>query len=200
MNGLLLCESNSGKDHAMVSNMLKAILSLLIPVSVLAQREFPMPRQIDAAGFREVVAVSGDLYISGQPDSAAFVWLKADGVTTVINLRTSQEMANRSFVPFDEQVLVEGLGMKFIHIPLGGPDTPYTPEALRKFADTLKAAPGKVLLHCTVAWRASHMFAAYLIRYQGMPPAQAIAYARAVNFSPLPVEGLLGKEMVIDFK
>lgn len=193
-----MCESNSGKDHAMVSNALKAILILLIPVSVLAQREFPMPRQTDATGFRGVVAVTGDLTISGQPDSASFVRLKADGVTTVINLRTAQEMANRSMVPFDEQALVEGLGMKYIHIPLGGAETPYTQEALRKFADTLNAAHGKVLLHCTVAWRASHMFAAYLIRYQGMPPAQAIAYAKAVNFGELPLEGLLGRQMVIE--
>ncbi len=184
----------------MLSNLMKALLILVIPGQVMAQGAYPMPKQIDATGFRGVAAVTGDLYITGQPDSASFVKLKAEGVTTVINLRTSPEMTNRSSVPFDEQAVVEALGMKYIHIPLGGPDTPYTPEALRKFADTLRAARGKVLLHCTVAWRASHMFAAYLIRYQQMTPAQAIAYAKAVNFGELPLEGFLGKDMVIGFK
>lgn len=184
----------------MVHTIVKLLLGLLVPAVALAQGEFPMPKQIDAAGFRGVLAVAGDLYISGQPDSASFVRLKGEGVSTVINLRTSQEMSNRAAVPFDEQVVVEGLGMTYVHLPLGGPETPYTPDAVRRFADALHAAQGKVLLHCTVAWRASHMLAAYLIRFRGMPTAQALSYAKAVNFGDLPVEGLLGKEMVIEFK
>ncbi len=188
------------EDRSVAQNMVKVLISLLLPALSLAQGEFPMPEQIDATGFRAVLAVAGDLYISGQPDSASFSRLKGEGVTTVINLRTSQEMSNRSAVPFDEQVVVEALGMRYVHIPLGGADTPYTPEAVQKFADALHAAEGKVLLHCTVAWRASHMLAAYLIRFKGMPTAQALACAKAVNFGELPVEGLLGKEMVIDFK
>lgn len=184
----------------MVTNILKILISLMVPVVSLGQGEFPMPKQIDAAGFRAMLAVAGDLYISGQPDSASLVRLKGEGVRTVINLRTAPEMSNRAAVPFDEQAVVEALGMTYVHIPLGGEDTPYTPDAVRKFADALHTSGGKVLLHCTVAWRASHMLAAYLIRFKGMPTAQALAYAKAVNFGELPVEGLLGKDMVIEFK
>lgn len=184
----------------MVQRIFAALLTLLIPALSPAQGEIPTPKQIDATGFRAVLAVAGDLYISGQPDSASFARLKAEGVNTVINLRTSQEMSNRAAVPFDEQMVVEALGMTYIHIPLGGTDTPYTPDAVRKFADARETARGKVLLHCTVAWRASHMLAAYLIQYKEMPVAQAIAYAKAVNFGDLPVEGLLGKELIFDIK
>jgi hypothetical protein len=59
---------------------------------------------------------------------------------------------------------------------------------------------GKVLLHCTVAWRASHMWAAYLITCQGFTPAREIEHAKAINFGERPLEGLLGKKMVIEFK
>lgn len=183
-----------------VVRVLVVLLAVLVPAFVQAQGEFPMPERLATEGFREVLAVAGNLYISGQPDSASFVRLKGEGVGTVINLRTAREMANRAFVPFDEKQLVEELGMRYVHIPLGGEDTPYTPEAVRKFADAFDGAEGKVLLHCTVAWRASHMLAAYLVRYRGLSPAQAIARAKVINFGDLPVEGLLGREMLIDFR
>ncbi|HEX4347567.1 MAG TPA: hypothetical protein VHZ73_08340, partial [Vicinamibacterales bacterium] len=43
------------------------------------------------------------------------------------------------------------------------------------------AANGKVLLHCTIAWRASHLWAAYLIRERNVPAATAVAQARTIN-------------------
>ena len=42
-------------------------------------------------------------------------------------------------------------------------------------------ANGKVLLHCTIAWRASHLWAAYLIQYRGVPVAAALNQARMIN-------------------
>ena len=38
----------------------------------------------------------------------------------------------------------------------------------------------EVLLHCTIAWRASHLWAAYLIE-RGVPADQALTHARAIN-------------------
>jgi uncharacterized protein (TIGR01244 family) len=173
---------------------------LLLPALLMGQDDVPFPEKLDATGFREVLARSGNLYISGQPDEASFAKLLKEGVTTVVNLRTQEEMDDRQRVPFDEKKVVEDLGMKYVHIPLGGSDHPYVPEALKTFADTLAHAEGKVLLHCTVAWRASQMFAAYLIADKNFPPEKAIEYAKAVNFGEMPVEGLLGKKLVIGFK
>jgi protein tyrosine phosphatase (PTP) superfamily phosphohydrolase (DUF442 family) len=109
-------------------------------------------------------------------------------------------MDNRNYVPFNEKEVVEKLDMKYVHIPQGGTGTPYSPEALDTVASTLSSAKGKVLLHCTVAWRASHMFAAYLIKYKGFSVSKAVDYAKAINFGDLPLEGLLNKKMIIDFK
>jgi hypothetical protein len=44
----------------------------------------------------------------------------------------------------------------------------------------MKSAEGKVLLHCTVAWRASHLWGAYLIQ-EGASIPDALNHTRAIN-------------------
>ncbi|QQS37766.1 MAG: dual specificity protein phosphatase family protein [Ignavibacteriales bacterium] len=180
---------------------LKIIISILLITFInpgFAQNEVPVPQKLEWEGFRNVIAQTGNLFISGQPDENAFRKLKDEGVTTIINLRTEQEMANRDYVPFDEKQLLDELGLKYVHIPLGGNDTPYNREALTKFTEEYEKADGKVLLHCTVAWRASHMWAAYLIEYKKYSPAKAIEYAKMINFGELPLEGLLGRKLILE--
>lgn len=66
----------------------------------------------------------------------------------------------------------------------------------------MASAEGKVLLHCTVAWRASHLWAAYLIRDRGVPVATALAQSRSINLrdeAPFggqqPIEGFPGRTL-----
>jgi len=179
---------------------LTSIIIILITQTALCQDSVSFPIKLDNAGFQEVFAQSDDLFISGQPEKESFAKLKSDGVTTVINLRTPGEMDNRENVPFDEKAVVDSLGLEYIHIPLGGTEFPYTNEALLKFTDAVDKAEGKVLLHCTVGRRASNMWAAYLIQFKGFEPNKAIEYAKAVNFGEWPLEGLLGKKMIIKFE
>jgi len=177
------------------------IFSLLFSAeTVFSQDSVSYPIKLDATGFQEVFAKVGDLYISCQPSAESFSMLKSKGVTTVVNLRTDSEMSNRENVPFDESAVVDSLGMKYIHIPLGGPDSPYNNEALIKFANALKDANGKVLLHCKSGRRANYMYAAYLIQYKGFSPNKAIEYAKAVNFGEWPLEALLGKKLNVEFE
>ncbi|MCB9059464.1 MAG: dual specificity protein phosphatase family protein [Calditrichae bacterium] len=177
---------------------LSGLFILLLNGSILfGQESVEFPQKLDQKGFRGIIAKSGNLYISGQPDDSSFSWLKQQGVRTIINLRTDQEMNNRDYVPFDEKALLENLGLSYIHIPLGGENNPYTPQALNTFAESIDKAEGKVLLHCTVAWRASHMWAAYLVKYKGFSTEKAIEYAKAINFGELPIEGLLGNKVKI---
>ncbi|MBK9099743.1 MAG: protein tyrosine phosphatase family protein [bacterium] len=185
--------------------MKKILFVFIFGISFLWETSFgqdsvSFPVKLDETGFREVIAKVDDLYISGQPDKESFAKLKSDGVTTIVNLRTPSEMENREYVPFDEAAVVDSLGMEYVHIPLGGEEYPYTPEAVKKFADAIANADGKVLLHCTVARRASHMFAAYLIQYKNFPPEKAIEYAKAVNFGDWPLEGLLDKKLRVEFE
>jgi uncharacterized protein (TIGR01244 family) len=143
-------------------------------------------------------SVGDDVFNAGQPTEAALRELSAKGVTTVVNLRMPEEMAK---VGFDEAALIKELGLAYVHIPMRGTkENPYGPSELDRFATTLASARGKVLLHCTVAWRASHLWAAYLIQYRKVPVATALMQARAINLrddqpydGQQPLEGFLGR-------
>ncbi len=171
--------------------------ALLFAAPAFAEEPIKFPEKLQRTDFQAMIADAGPVYVAGQPSEAALRDLAAKGVKTVINLRTQREMDNRSAVPFDEAALLKELGMTYVHIPLGGPDTPYTPEAVDKFATALEAADGKVLLHCTVAWRASHMWAAYLVRHKGYTIEEARRHGEAMNLSGYsaggsPIDSLLG--------
>jgi uncharacterized protein (TIGR01244 family) len=163
----------------------------------------PNPVTLDTTGLFQAkfVSVGDDMFIAGQPTEKALRDLRAKGVTTVVNLRMPQEMAQ---VNFDEAALVKELGMSYVYIPMRGtPENPYGPKQLDTFAAAMSSADGKVLLHCTIAWRASHLWAAYLIRDRKMPVETVLAQTRAINLMDTmrmgvdqqPLEGFLGRSI-----
>jgi len=164
----------------------------------------PAPVALDTHGqFQEKFArVGDDVFISGQPTEQALRELHRQGVTTVVNLLTPEEMSKR--VPFDEAALVKELGMDYVYVPVrGNAEFPYSPAAVKSFAAAMSGAKGKVLLHCTVAWRASHLWAAYLIQDRDVPVATALQQARMINLmddmrmdgDQQPVEAFLGRSL-----
>ena len=162
----------------------------------------PNPVTLETTGLFQAkfVSVGDDLFIGGQPTERALRELKARGVTTVVNLRMPEEMAR---IGFDEAALVKELGMKYVYIPMSGsPENPYGPKQLDTFAAAMSAADGKLLLHCTIAWRASHLWAAYLIRERKMPVETVLSQTRSINLmdnmrmgagGQQPLEGFLGR-------
>ena len=82
--------------------------------------DVPAPVVLDTHGqFQDKFArVGDDVFISGQPTERALRDLRGQGVTTVVNLRTPEEMSSR--VPFDEAALVKNLGMEYVYIPVRG--------------------------------------------------------------------------------
>jgi len=169
-----------------------------IAVAEPGQNYLQTPVAMDAEGFQEVLfQVAPNVYLSGQPSEAGLARAKQLGVTKVVSLRTKMEMDNREIVPFDEAQAISGLGMSYVHIPSGGPDSPYSPAAVRQVAQVLSDPDEKVLLHCTVAWRATHMWTAYLIEHQSVPFADALAVGRQLNFGTFPLEGFLDKPLTI---
>jgi uncharacterized protein (TIGR01244 family) len=190
-----------------------AATTFLAPTTGTAQKvvgparitSLPSPVILDTTGMFQAryARVGDDFFIAGQPTPDALREMKKLGVTTVINLRMPQEMER---IGFDEPTLIAELGMKYVYIPMRGGDgeNSYSPGTLRKFADAMKAADGKVLLHCTVAWRASHIWAAYLIQEHGIPVMDVIRHARAVNLMDdhrmdasgrQPIEMFLGRKL-----
>lgn len=192
------------------SLLVAALMAVSMPLAAAAQSVIgkgktgpaPDPVNLDITGLFQAkyASVGSDLFIAGQPTEKALRELKAKGVTTVINLRMPEEMKQ---IGFDEAALLKELGMNYVHIPMRGtPENPYGPKQLDQFAAVLAEADGKVLLHCTVAWRASHIWAAYLIRDRGVPVASALAQTRSINLrdeAPFngiqPIEGFLGRSI-----
>lgn len=161
----------------------------------------PNPVNLDTTGLFQAkfVSVGNDMFIGGQPTERALRELRARGVTTIVNLRMPEEMAQ---IGFDEAALAKELGIKYVHIPMRGTaENPYGPRELDTFTTAMASADGKVLLHCTIAWRASHLWAAYLIRERNTPVATALSQARSINLmdemrmagDKQPLEGFLGR-------
>ncbi|HKV50773.1 MAG TPA: protein tyrosine phosphatase family protein [Gemmatimonadaceae bacterium] len=161
----------------------------------------PVPVSLDTTG-RFLAAfsrVGDDVFVAGQPTERGLRELRDQGVTTVVNLRTPEEMKR---VGFDEEKLAEQLGMRYVYLPVRGePPYPYSPETVKKFADAMARTKGKILLHCTIAWRASHLWAAYLIAERGVPVDSALKNAGAINLmghmavGTQPVEDFLGRRL-----
>jgi uncharacterized protein (TIGR01244 family) len=158
------------------------------------------PTTLDTTGMFQAraVQVGEDMFISGQPSERALRDLKAQGVTVVVNLRTPPEMTSQ--VKFNEDSLVKALGMKYVYLPVRGNDEfPYAPATVSKFAEAVSGANGKVLLHCTIAWRASHLWAAYLIKERNVPIEEALSNARVINLMDTHRMGTNGRQPVEDF-
>ena len=177
---------------------LAAIFCTLASAASAASLDVPAPVKLEATEFNKVLVSVGDnLFVSGQPSEQGLTELSQSGLTTVINLRTHFEMNDRSTVPFDEAALLESLRVDYVHIPSGGPNTPYAPEMVQTLAAAIDGAEGKVLIHCTVGWRASHLYTAYLYRHRGLSLPEAVAHGRAINLGNLPLEGFLGEPISI---
>ena len=121
--------------------------------------------------------------------------MKSAGIATIVNLRTPGEMTNRQSTPIDEETLARQLDLDYHHLPSGGPDYPYSPTTLEHFASILEAAPGKVMLHCNSGKRATHLWVAYLVKYEGLPIEQAVKLGQKANFGQVALEGFLAEPM-----
>lgn len=163
----------------------------------------PAPVALDQTGLFQAkfTRLGDDMFIAGQPTERGLRELKAQGVTTVVNLRSPEEMSK---VGFDEAALAKELGMKYVYLPMRGTaELPYAPSAVKAFAAAMTAADGKVLLHCTIGWRASHLWAAYLIQERRVPVTDALANARLINLMDdmrmggdrQPLEDFLGRSV-----
>jgi len=190
--------------------LLVVVMGVTVPPSS-AEQEFPsiagvevdrsaMPAEVsDVEGVERNLYLDGRVYVGGQPNEAALAMLRELGVTAVVNLRTPSEMDDCTQVPYDEAGAVERLGMEYVWVPLGGDDHPYTPEAVDTLARVLERHAGAVFVHCTMGWRASYLWVAYLVRYRGFELGDALARGEAIAIGPPPLEGLLGRPLELAY-
>ena len=138
------------------------------------------------------------IILAGQPTVADLAAWRAQGVTTVFNLRTPTEMDDRAVVPYDEAAQAAALGLDYSHQPIGGKAHPYRPEVLDAFAAAMASSEGPVLLHCGTGVRAGLLYAAYAVKHLGQTPDQAMRDLEPLGLWPLPLEQLTGIELSLE--
>ena len=110
----------------------------------------PAPAQDLGARLPNGRAPADVVYTSGQPSEEDLAAAKEAGVTTVVNLRPTAEQ------PFDERAAVEGLGLRYVHIPVAGA-AGLTEDNARALDEALQG-PGPYLVHCGSGNRAGALF------------------------------------------
>lgn len=111
----------------------------------------------------------------GQPGQEQIEAAARAGFRTVINMRGEDEPG------FEwEHEAVEGLGMKYVLLPVTGKDS-LTREKIERFGATLREAreDGPVLLHCASGNRIGVVLALHAAWIEGLDPADALKYGLA---------------------
>ncbi|MFG0245414.1 MAG: M20/M25/M40 family metallo-hydrolase [Phycisphaerales bacterium JB052] len=109
---------------------------------------------------------------SGQPSADEIRAFAAAGGKVVVNNRTEPEMKR---VPFDEQALVESLGMTYVHSPMSSAIFCETQSS--DLSRILETTTGPVLMHCGSGSRSATIYGLYLIKDKGMNKNDAIKTA-----------------------
>jgi uncharacterized protein (TIGR01244 family) len=123
----------------MKRNIHVAIILMLVAASVIAQQELPP--------IRNFLRVNEKFCTGGQPRLEHLAKLKAEGVKTIINLRTPGE--HRAS---EEEEATKQLGLRYYNIPVvyGDPKEEQVTEFL-KLTDDAQNLPA--FIHCTAAIR-----------------------------------------------
>jgi uncharacterized protein (TIGR01244 family) len=123
-----------------------------------------------------------NMWFAGQPRAIDLEAAAEEGITTVINLRTSAEMR------WDEETAVEALGMTYYHLPVDG-NKPFS-RATFDMLDVLMAkyAGQPVLIHCSSSNRAAAWLATYLVREKSMLVDEAMRVARRAGMTKKSLE------------
>src|SRR5690606_40461728 len=101
---------------------------------------------------------------------------KAEGVTTVINMRTETEMAA---LDYDERAAVEALGMTYVAVPF----SEASPDVTAALGAALDTADGKVALHCRTGTRVAHALAALRVERGEAEPDRLRSPAEGVQLT-----------------
>ena len=119
--------------------------------------------------------------VGGQPTFEQLKKASKTGFKAVINLRTDRELP----APEQESTWVEGLGMKYFHIPVAGTEG-LTLENTRLFAEVLsKTENYPLIVHCKSGNRVGAMFALKAFHIDGKNKEEALLIGERAGLTSL---------------
>lgn len=137
-----------------------------------------------------------NFYLSGQPSLEALKWLKAEGVTRIINIRSEGENETFTEEAFNEKAMALSLGFDYHNIPVNG-SADYTPEKLQELSPFLDENE-KIMIHCGSAGRVTNFFMAYLVQTRGYTIDEAIDVGKGLRFT-FALEQILDADISMEF-
>ena len=120
-----------------------------------------------------------NLVTGGQPRPEDWLALRGRQVTTVINLRTDEEMGDR-----DEAAEVAAAGLTYEHLPIAGAEDINAANA-DELWQRIQAAPGRVMVHCASGNRVGALLAIAAVRHDNMSPQQALEIGKSAGLTRL---------------
>ena len=155
------------------------LISLLLIALQTGAASTP-PQSADPATIRNFVRVSTEFCTGGQPRPDHFARLKAEGVRTVLNLRTPGE--HRAD---EEREAVEQAGLKYFNVPVvySAPTTEQVDEFL-KITDDPANRP--MFIHCTAAIRVGAFWLIRRVVRDGWSWDRALEEAQKVGLTNAP--------------
>lgn len=117
------------------------------------------------------------VYTAGQPDSGQIRSAAEQGIRTVVNLCAEDECG------WDEAAVVKETGMRYIHIPVCGPEDICEANA-RKLHEVLEQRELQpMIVHCGSANRVGALYALQAHRFAGLDPEAALALGRRAGLA-----------------
>jgi len=124
-----------------------------------------------------MAAPQKDLLTGGQPSLEDLQRLAKRGTKVVINLRTKGE-----FKRFNEQQVVERLGMKYVSIEIDGSDG-ITAKNAQRLDEALNQLKQPALVHCASSNRVGGLLAYRAFVIQKKSPQESLAFGRSAGMS-----------------
>jgi protein tyrosine phosphatase (PTP) superfamily phosphohydrolase (DUF442 family) len=123
------------------------------------------------------------LYFADQPDEQGLQAARANGVTTVINLRSAGETT------FDGASAAREAGLAYFEVPVSPAGASFDRAAFQRISALVAARPDEtILVHCSSGNRAGAWLAAHLVEDHGMSVDAALPIARRAGMTRDDVE------------
>jgi protein tyrosine phosphatase (PTP) superfamily phosphohydrolase (DUF442 family) len=135
----------------------------------------------------EPAASRADVSLEALPDAGSAGRWARERRTLVVSLLTGEETDR---LGFDYPVDVMSQGMTYANVPVGQMTGPEAADAL---AAILANADGPVVIHCGTSVRASHLYAASLIRSGALTRSELDRIDPARDWNPALLDRLTGE-------